>query len=103
MYDTKKTNLAISDSYHYASEGVMYGGSHRPPTIGTEILRAELERDCLAAGYTPGDAGRLADRIIGGRLLPGLAVVLDAARVTGDLRCTPTRSAIDVDNVCSRR
>jgi hypothetical protein len=35
--------------------------------------RRELVRDIEAAGYSPGDAGRLADRIIGGWLLPGLA------------------------------
>jgi len=36
---------------------------------------AGLVDDLLAAGHTPGDAQRLAERIIGGFVLPGLAHV----------------------------
>ena len=53
----------------------------RESSILSEAIRTDLQRDCLAVGYTPGDASRLADRIIGGWLLPGLAINLRGTRL----------------------
>jgi len=72
-------------------------------SISTELVRPELESDCEAAGYTRGDARRLADRIADGWLLPGLAIALEAGRIARDSRCPPMRSDIELDNEYSRR
>jgi hypothetical protein len=55
----------------------------REPSIVTKLARVDLQRDCEAAGYTTDDAGRLADRIVGGWLLPGLAKAPAARSVLG--------------------
>ncbi|MGD0138494.1 MAG: hypothetical protein ABSD28_06420 [Tepidisphaeraceae bacterium] len=47
------------------------------PSILSEAIRGEIADDCEAVGYSPGDAARLADRIVDGWLLPGLAVALE--------------------------
>ncbi len=51
------------------------------PSIQSEAIRADLQRDCVSVGYTPGDAGRLAGRIMDGNLFPGLAVDLRGGRL----------------------
>ena len=55
----------------------------RRDSISTEIVRAELRRDCEAAGYSASDADALAGRIIDGWLFPGLAIALEGRGVSG--------------------
>jgi hypothetical protein len=50
------------------------------PSILRETVRRGLEHDCEQAGYTPADAGRLADAILSGRTMPGLVNTQRAAR-----------------------
>jgi hypothetical protein len=64
-------------------------------SIQTEIIRGELQRDCTDAGYSDGDARRLADRIIGGWITPGLAVALEGRQMRDPNRRDEARQTVE--------